>query len=138
MGSNIQKETGQPAMKITDLIMIVRNEQAIIDRDLAGLYGVETKALNQAVKRNMERFPKRFMFQLTGNEKEKLVTNCDRFENLKHSTTFTVQPFNRSHDRFLCIDHTVYHIGASLKDLGKKWFAFSKMNIPANVLLQQI
>jgi hypothetical protein len=50
----------------------------------------------------------------------------------------TVQPFNRSHDRFLLIDNDVYHIGASLKDLGKKWFAFSKMNIPANALLQQI
>jgi hypothetical protein len=50
----------------------------------------------------------------------------------------TVQPFNRSHDRFLLIDTDAYHIGASLKDLGKKWFAFAKMNIPANVLLQQI
>jgi hypothetical protein len=50
----------------------------------------------------------------------------------------TVQPFNRSHDRFLIVDSDVYHIGASLKDLGKKWFTFSKMNIPANVLLQQV
>jgi hypothetical protein len=50
----------------------------------------------------------------------------------------SVQSFNRSHDRFLLIDDDVYHIGASLKDLGKKWFAFAKMNIPASVLLQQI
>ena len=38
-----------------------------------------------------------------------------------------ISVFRRSHDRFLCIDDTVYHVGASIKDLGKKWFAFSKM-----------
>ena len=52
----------------------------MIDRDLAELYGVETKVLNQAVKRNMERFPERFRFQLTKEEMNELVTNCD-FEN---------------------------------------------------------
>ncbi|GHV35455.1 hypothetical protein AGMMS4952_27720 [Spirochaetia bacterium] len=50
----------------------------------------------------------------------------------------TVKTFKKSHDRFLIIDDTVYHIGASLKDLGKKWFAFSKMMIPADELLQRI
>ena len=50
----------------------------------------------------------------------------------KHNTQYppiTIKPFNRSHDRFLFIDNDTYHIGASLKDLGKKWFAFSKMNV---------
>lgn len=56
-------------------------------RDLAELYGVETKALNQAVKRNRERFPDDFMFRLLLNEKEALVTNCDRFSMLKHSSS---------------------------------------------------
>lgn len=49
----------------------------------------------------------------------------------KHNAQYTpieVQPFNKAHDRFLLIDETVFHIGASLKDLGKKWFAFTKMN----------
>ena len=50
----------------------------------------------------------------------------------------SVQLFARSHDRFLFIDDDVYHIGASLKDLGKKWFAFSKMGLDANTLLQHI
>ena len=50
----------------------------------------------------------------------------------------TVNVFTRSHDRFLFIDDTVYHFGASLKDLGKKWFAFSKMELDANSLLQII
>ena len=49
-----------------------------------------------------------------------------------------IQIFTRSHDRFLFIDNSVYHIGASLKDLGKKWFAFSKMGIDANILIQNI
>ncbi|MCL2073647.1 MAG: virulence RhuM family protein [Marinilabiliaceae bacterium] len=50
--------------------------------------------------------------------------------------TITIDLFTRSHDRFLFIDNTVYHFGASLKDLGKKWFAFSKMGLDANALLQ--
>jgi hypothetical protein len=49
-----------------------------------------------------------------------------------------VELFTKSHDRFLFIDDVVYHIGASLKDLGKKWFAFSKMGLEAEVLLQNI
>ena len=49
-----------------------------------------------------------------------------------------VQVFADSHDRFLIIDETVYHIGASLKDLGKKWFAFSKMDITSSILLSKI
>ena len=208
-------------------IMSIRGKQIMIDRDLAELYGVETRVLNQAVKRNMERFPERFRFQLTKEEMNELVTNCDRFNSLKHSTVrsyaFTeqgvamlstvlrsetairvsirimdafvamrrfmvtnvevfqrlstmdnyvdetvltlldkrdnnvsaiiytqqisrqfqldidrhnaqyvpidVETFRLSHDRFLCIDDDVYHIGASIKDLGKKWFGFSKMEI---------
>lgn len=51
----------------------------MIDRDLAELYGVETKRLNEAVKRNIERFPERFRFQLTKEEMAELVANCDRF-----------------------------------------------------------
>lgn len=58
----------------------------MIDRDLAEMYQVETKVLNQAVKRNIERFPEMFRFQLTNNEKNELVTNCDRFETLKHTS----------------------------------------------------
>jgi hypothetical protein len=60
----------------------------MMDRDLAKLYGVPTKALNQAVKRNKGRFPPDFMFELNKSEKNELVTNCDRFKTLKHSTSF--------------------------------------------------
>ena len=58
-----------------------------------------------------------------------------------HNTQYDpidVQIFADSHDRFLMIDETVYHIGASLKDLGKKWFAFSKMDITSSLLLSKI
>ncbi|MBP7151153.1 MAG: ORF6N domain-containing protein, partial [Paludibacteraceae bacterium] len=47
-----------------------------------------------------------------------------------------VKEFSKSHDRFLIIDNDIYHIGASLKDLGKKWFAFSKINLDAKILME--
>ena len=60
----------------------------MIDRDLAALYQVPTKVLNQAVKRNIERFPDGFMFRLSKKERHELVTNCDRFKILKHATHY--------------------------------------------------
>ncbi len=77
-------------MPIEDRILTLRGKQVMIDRDLAELYGVDTKVLNQAVKRNVERFPEHFRFQLSNQEKDELVTNCDRFNGLKHSS---VNPF---------------------------------------------
>lgn len=70
---------------IENLILNIRDKQVMLDRDLARLYGVETKVLNQAVKRNIERFPERFMFQITENEKIKVVTNCDHLKDLRFS-----------------------------------------------------
>ena len=280
--------------KVESLIRVIRGQQVMLDRDLAELYGVETKRLNEQVKRNIERFPEDFMFQLTPNEFDNLksqiatsswggvrklpyafteqgvamlsgvlksstaveanirimrafvsmrhfmVNNAAIFQRLetiefnqlesnkvqakilahqevqdhrideifrrldegmykpkqgiffdnqiydaysfvselvksakqriilidnyvdetvltlldkrgenvsatiytqqisrqfrldvdRHNSQYPpieVDVFRRSHDRFLCIDDTVYHVGASIKDLGKKWFAFSKM-----------
>ena len=59
----------------------------------------------------------------------------------KHNAQYTpidIIAFDRSHDRFLCIDETVYHLGASIKDLGKKWFAFNRMEMQTTELLQKI
>jgi len=75
-----------PIDLIQSKIIILRDEKVMIDRDLAELYGVSTKALNQAATRNRKRFPPDFMFRLFSQEKEELVTNCDRFHTLKHST----------------------------------------------------
>ena len=280
--------------KVESLIRVIRGQQVMLDRDLAELYGVETKRLNEQVKRNIERFPEDFMFQLTPNEFDNLksqfatpswggvrklpyafteqgvamlsgvlksptaveanirimrafvsmrhfmVNNAAIFQRLetiefnqlesnkvqakilahqevqdhrideifrrldegmykpkqgiffdnqiydaysfvselvksakqriilidnyvdesvltlldkredtvsaiiytqqisrqlrldvdRHNSQYPpieISVFRRSHDRFLCIDDTVYHVGASIKDLGKKWFAFSKM-----------
>ena len=284
---------------IEDMIITLRGVQVIVDRDLATLYGVETKALNQAVRRNLNRFPSRFRFQLTKEEVNEVVTKCDHLLSIKYSPTlpyvFTeqgvamlasvlhsetavdvsvkimdafvamrhfiasnaqvfqrleviehhqlemsshltkndnqiaeifkrldqenitptqgiffdgqifdaytfvsdlirtakksivlfdnyvddtvltmldkrkakvsvtiytkrvsnqlsldlvkhnaqyqpveVKQFDRVHDRYLCIDNTVYHIGASLKDLGKRWFSFNKMEMTAKELLGNV
>lgn len=72
---------------VRDAIVSLRNQPVILDVDLARLYEVETKHFNQAVKRNIEKFPDDFMFKLTQEEKNELVTNCDRFANLKHSSS---------------------------------------------------
>ncbi|MBC8319654.1 MAG: ORF6N domain-containing protein [Bacteroidetes bacterium] len=279
---------------INTKILTIRNTQVILDRDLAILYEVETRTLNQAVKRNIKRFPEEFMFQLTKNELEVwmsqiviskketmgirkmpfafteqgvsmlsailksdtaidvsikiiksfvqmrkfLSLNAGVFQRLEkletgqkqtnvvlekvldaiedksfkpkqgifydgqifdaykfvadiiksaeesivlidnfidetvlvllskrkpdvkatiYSSNITkqlkldierfnaqyssieIRVFNKSHDRFLIIDNkTVYHIGASLKDLGKKWFAFSKINIDAGEMIRKL
>lgn len=278
---------------IQNQIFTFRNVQVMVDRDLATMYQVETKVLNQAVKRNGNRFPVSFRFQLTDIEKNELVTNCDRFKSMKHSSvnpyvfteqgiamlsavlrsniaiqvsiqimnafvetrkfintnagifhrlenieekqlindqkfkqlfntleeksltpkqgifydgqvfdayifvadiikkakkdivlidnyidettlqlftkrnknvdctiytqkitkvvqqdvekhntqypTIKLKTFKKAHDRFLILDQqTVYHLGASLKDLGKKWFAFSKMEMNANTILSKL
>jgi len=279
---------------INTKILTIRNTQVILDRDLAMLYEVETRTLNQAVKRNIKRFPKEFMFQLTKNELEVwmsqiviskketmgirkmpfafteqgvsmlsailksdtaidisikiiksfvqmrkfLSLNAGVFQRLEkletgqkqtnvvlekvldaiedksfkpkqgifydgqifdaykfvadiirsaeesivlidnfidenvlvllskrkpdvqatiYSSNITkqlkldierfndqyprieIKTFKQSHDRFLIIDNkTVYHIGASLKDLGKKWFAFSKINIDADEMINKL
>lgn len=217
--------------EIDNRIFKIREKHVMIDRDLAQLYGIETKALNQQVKRNIERFPDNFMFKLNKEEFDELVTFCDRFNTMKHSSAlpnaFTEQGvamlsavlksntaikvsirimesfvrmrrqiydaysfvcslirkaaeriilidnyidetiltlidkrhknveaviytcnisrqlkldiekhtsqyrpidiriFTKAHDRFLIIDNEVYLIGASIKDLGKKWFGFT-------------
>jgi phage regulator Rha-like protein len=75
-----------PQEVIENKIFLIRCHKVMIDRDLAELYDVETKYLNRQVKRNRERFPEEFMFQLTVSEKDELVTNWHRFATLKHSS----------------------------------------------------
>ena len=233
---------------IKDKIYTIRNLQVMLDKDLAELYGVETKHINQAVKRNETRFPNDFMFQLSKEEFENwrsqfVTSNSDNalfykidflekrqisyeiktdtkinqilnaledktlkpkqgifyngqifdayvfvndllklatteiilIDNYIDETIFTLfskysnikikiytanitkqlkldfekyskqyqnielQEFKNSHDRFLILDKKdVYHIGASLKDLGKKWFAFSKFEIESFDILKRV
>ena len=101
------------------------------------------KVLNQTVKRNIERFPNDFRFELSKEEclRSQIVTSNGRGGNRYSTYAFTeqgvamlssvlrskiaVETFRLSHDRFLCIDDDVYHIGASIKDLpGAAYFLF--------------
>lgn len=74
-----------PLEMIERKILFIRGHRVMLDRDLADLYEVTTKVLNQAVKRNLESFPEDFMFCLTGEEKREVVTNCDHLAVLKYS-----------------------------------------------------
>lgn len=124
-------------INIESLIYVVRDEQVMLDSDLAKLYDVETKVLNQAVKRNIQRFPPDFMFQLTNEEclRSQFVTSNKGRGGARYLPyAFTengvaLHACNKAHDRFLIIAEEVYHIGHSLKDFGKKLFAFSKMDV---------
>ena len=74
-----------PNEVILNKIYFIRNEKVMLDRDLAELFAIPTKILNEHVKRNTNRFPNHFMFQLTEFEKDELVANCDHLKNLKFS-----------------------------------------------------
>jgi hypothetical protein len=76
-----------PTEKIDRAILIIRGHKVMLDSDLAAIYGVKTGRLNEQVKRNKDRFPNDFMFQLTNHEKQEVIANCDHIENLKFSRT---------------------------------------------------
>ena len=105
---------------IRSRIFTIRGVQVMLDHDLAELYGVAVKYLNRQVKRNIERFPDDFMFQLNRNE-------CSRCQ-------FVTLNEGRGNNIKYLIDRTMLiHVGASFNYLGKKCFAFSSMdktNIP--------
>ena len=73
--------------QIQKRIYIIREKRVMLDNDLAYLYEVEVKQLNQAVKRNTKRFPVDFMFRLTKDEFTEVVTNCDHLRHQKYRPT---------------------------------------------------
>ena len=103
--------------EIKNLIYTIRGKQVMLDSDVAMLYKTETKKINQAVKRNIERFPEKFCFQL--NEIE--------FKNLKSQFVTSSLKTENSYGGRRKLPLVLYHVGASLKDLGKKCFAISKI-----------
>jgi len=74
-----------PDKVIMDRIIFIRGQQVMISNDLAELYGVTTRRLNEQVKRNIKRFPQHFMFQLNEQEKDQVVANRDHLQNIKYS-----------------------------------------------------
>ena len=85
--SSTDKKLVIPEEVIMAKIYFIRDQKVMIDSDLAELYGVETRRLNEQVKRNKDRFPVDFMFQLTNEEKQEVIVNCDHLEKLKFSRT---------------------------------------------------
>jgi len=79
-----------PVGKIEKRILMIRGEKVVIDADLAEFYGVPTKRLNEQVKRNKDRFPEDFLFQLNADEKSEVVAKCDHLEKLKFSSLQSV------------------------------------------------
>lgn len=73
-------------VEVENKMITLWNQQVIIDADLADLYGVETKRINEAVSNNPEKFPDGYILELSKNEKNELVENFDRFNRQKHST----------------------------------------------------
>lgn len=71
---------------IESRIIAIRGEKVLIDVDVAEIYGVETKRINEAVKNNLDKFPQDYLFEVSKDEKDELVENFDRFNRLKHST----------------------------------------------------
>ena len=72
---------------IEDLLIPIKNQQMLIDRDVAQLYGVATKRINEAVKNNPDKFPEGFLTELNDEEKKQLVENFDHLQSLKYAKT---------------------------------------------------
>jgi len=72
---------------IKNLLLTINNQNVLLDKDVAALYGVETKRINEAVKNNNDRFPNSYIIEVNKDVKNELVENFDRFKTLKHSTT---------------------------------------------------
>ena len=71
---------------VQDKIITIQTKNVLLDNDVAWLYGVDTKEVNQAVKNNLGKFPEGYIFTVQSSEKQELVKNFDRFNKLKHST----------------------------------------------------
>lgn len=82
-----EKHLPVPMERVENMILLIRGQKVMLDADLAELYGVPTKRLNEQVKRNAERFPDDFMFILTAEEKAEVVAKCDHLKRLRFSPT---------------------------------------------------
>ena len=105
-------------IKITDIqnrIFTISGVPVMLDRDLAELYQVPVKRLNEQVKRNINRFPVEFRFQLNNIEKNELVANCDRFKNLKHSSVNPYAFTEQGVSMLSAVLHTDIAIKVSIK-----------------------
>ena len=96
-----------PVECVESSILFMRGEKVIIDSDLARLYGVSTKRLNEQVKRNKGRFPPDFVFQLTSEEKAEVVANCDHLMSIKFSKGLPIAFTEHGAVGRVCIAHRI-------------------------------
>ena len=122
-------------INIESLIHIVRGQKVMLDSDLAMLYGVTTSRLNEQVKRNINRFPDDFMFQLTKEEWSALRSQFAILEDLKSQNAISNSEDEEMNERFLFIDDDVYLLGASVKDMGAGMCAVTKMEVLPELIL---
>lgn len=139
----------QSVEQIESLILSIRGKQVILDRDLARLYGVETFRLNEQVKRNIERFPEDFMFQLTKDENEFLRSQFVTLNGEDMSSQIAItspQKRPKSALPYAFTENGIAMLSSVLrspmaiatKDLGKKWFGFVKLEQPTDELLSKM
>ena len=121
-----------------ETVWLNRQQLAILfDRDVKTI----GKHINNALHEELLDFPVVAKFATTAADGKIYQVEYYNLDMQKHNAQYppiNIKTFTRSHDRFLIIDETLYHIGASLKDLGKRWFAFSKIELEAKILLQNI
>lgn len=86
--SNEEKRALISTREVEMLMLNVRGNDVLLDRDVAMLYGVETRDINKAVKNNPRKFPEGYILELMAGEKTQLVENFHRFNSLKHSASF--------------------------------------------------
>lgn len=122
---------------ILNRILLIRGKKVMIDRDLAELYGVTTKRLNEQVKRNTTRFPEDFMFQLTLEEKNELVAICDRFKMLKHSTVTPYAFTEHGAVMLACVLNSKRAIEANIR-IVRIFTAMREMTLHNNELLLKL
>lgn len=93
MGKEIQKTAVAPAPDIQSCIFTLRGEKVVLDSDLARIYGVPTKRLNEQLRRNRERFPEDFVFQLTNQEVIELLGSRSQIATLKRGQNIKYLPY---------------------------------------------
>jgi hypothetical protein len=124
-------------LEISSRILWIRGKKVMIDRDLAELYGVTTKRLNEQVKRNASRFPEDFMFQLTSFEKKELVANCDRFKLMRHSTVLPYAFTEHGAVMLACVLNSEIAIQANIKII-RVFTKLREMTLQNKDILQKV
>ena len=111
-----EKQAPVVMANIETKILLIRGQKVMLDADLAELYGVETKRLNEQMRRNIERFPEDFMFRLSAKEKAEVVANCDHLAKLKYSPTLP----------YAFTEHGALMLGNVLKSDRASWWRWKR------------